>query len=91
MCNEAIQGGKRAVLIDEARILPSNASLHTCIADKRSHGLALLRRCDTLRTVSKSLSSIGCDATLARAFGGSRFGPALKTKNPKLSLFCGCR
>jgi hypothetical protein len=56
----------------EARILPSNASLHTCIADNRSQGLAPLRTINTPNFLSKSLSSIGRDATIARAFGGSK-------------------
>jgi hypothetical protein len=51
--------------------MPSNASLHTCIADKRSQELAPLRRRNKLAFSSKLLSSIGCDATIARAFGGA--------------------
>jgi hypothetical protein len=60
------------VLIVESRILLSNASLHTRITGKRSQGFAPLRTFDALRALSKALSSIGRDAAIARAFGGSR-------------------
>jgi hypothetical protein len=54
----------------KTRISPSNASLHTCIADKRSQALALLGHFNPHCSLSKCLSSLGRDATLARAFGG---------------------
>jgi hypothetical protein len=40
---------------NDPHIPPSNASLRTRIADKRSQGSALLRRLDTLRTLSRGL------------------------------------
>jgi hypothetical protein len=63
----------RVVSDSEAHILPSNASLRTRIADKRSQGIAPLRNRGSLRRFSNPLSSIGGDATIARAFGGVRW------------------